>query len=306
MQGKKQYSEKLFNYFQLSERVPKENFYRRLKETLDLKFIESKTRHLYGTTGNPSIDPVVFFKLMLVSYLENITSDRRLIEHCSLRMDILYFLDHDIDESLPWHSTVSRTRQLYDEKLFEELFSKVFTLCVQSGMVAGHTQAIDSAYVKANASMESVEMKQPAQSVEEYIIKSGKENHVPQRKAKENKASEEQKTITSGEKELNQLNTRNKLFEEKKIEAFGNKITFTSFSNQTHYSPTDPDARIATKPGKPRQLNYLSSMAVDAAQGVITHIQADYADKKDSRYLNDITLKTKQELANNNLQIEKI
>src|SRR6266446_7741850 len=123
MQGKKNYTEKMFTSFQLSERVPKENFYRRLKELLDLNFLYPKTRHLYGDTGNPSIDPVVFFKLLLVSYLENITSDRRLMEHSSMRMDILYFLNYDIEEELPWHSTLSRTRQLYDKKLHEELFS---------------------------------------------------------------------------------------------------------------------------------------------------------------------------------------
>jgi hypothetical protein len=37
MQGRKQYSERLFtSYFQLSERVPEDNFYRRLKSLLDL------------------------------------------------------------------------------------------------------------------------------------------------------------------------------------------------------------------------------------------------------------------------------
>ncbi|QRR00136.1 transposase [Dyadobacter sandarakinus] len=85
MQGKKNYSEKLFISFQLSDRVPRENFYRRLGEALDLKFLYNDTRELYGKTGNPSIDPVVFFKLMLTGYLENITSDRRLIEHSSMR-----------------------------------------------------------------------------------------------------------------------------------------------------------------------------------------------------------------------------
>src|SRR4051812_16005015 len=33
---------------------------------------------------------------------------------------------------------------------------------------------------------------------------------------------------------------------------------FSEFgSNQTHYSPTDPDAKVSVKPGKPSQLNYL-------------------------------------------------
>jgi IS5 family transposase len=59
---------------------------------------------------------------MLVSQLENLVSDRRLIEHCSLRLDILYFLGYEVDEDLPWHSTISRTRQLYPATIFEHLF----------------------------------------------------------------------------------------------------------------------------------------------------------------------------------------
>lgn len=83
MQGRKDYTEKLFMSFQLSDRIPKENFYRRLRQTLDLNFLYKDTKELYGKTGNPSIDPVVFFKLLLTGYLENITSDRKLVEHCS-------------------------------------------------------------------------------------------------------------------------------------------------------------------------------------------------------------------------------
>jgi transposase len=306
MQGKKSFNEKLFNSFQLSERVPKENFYRRLHGILDLKFLYGRTAHLYGDTGNPGIDPVVFFKLILVGYLENILSDRRLIDHCSMRLDILFFLGYDIDEELPWHSTVSRTRQLYDEALFEELFSKVFALCVESGMVSGHTQAIDSAYIKANASMSSIEVKKPVNEVPEFLRKSNEENEEPRRKAKEDKADDQQKTISSSEAELKELDTRNKYFKENKIKQHGSNVkdTFASYSNQTHYSPTDPDARISTKPGKPRQFNYLCSMAVDSAQGVISHVQADFADKKDSRYLLDLTLKTDRELRKHRLAMD--
>ncbi|MFI0430851.1 transposase [Mariniflexile sp. HMF6888] len=92
MQGKKQYQEKLFNQFQLSVRVPEHNFYWRLKAVLNLDFLYSQTKGFYGSSGQKSIDPVVFFKLCPVRYLENIISDRKLIEHCSMRLDILYFL----------------------------------------------------------------------------------------------------------------------------------------------------------------------------------------------------------------------
>src|SRR5690606_35074906 len=98
MQGKKTYQEKLFNQFRLSERVPEDNFYRRLHTTIDLNFLYKTTQKFYGSSGQKSIDPIVFFKLCLVGYLENITSHRKLIAHCSMRLDILYFLGYDVDE----------------------------------------------------------------------------------------------------------------------------------------------------------------------------------------------------------------
>ena len=84
MQGKKEYQEKMFTSFQLSDRVPETNFYRRLKEVLHLDFLYKETQVYYGVSGQQSIDPVVFFKLCLVGYLENIISDRKLIVHCSM------------------------------------------------------------------------------------------------------------------------------------------------------------------------------------------------------------------------------
>ena len=73
MQGRKDYTEKLFLSFRLSDGVPKDNLYRRLRETLDLSFLYRDTKELYGRTGNPSIDPVVFFKLLITGYLENLS-----------------------------------------------------------------------------------------------------------------------------------------------------------------------------------------------------------------------------------------
>jgi len=88
MQGKKEYQEKLFTSFQLSERVPAHNFYKRLKDVLDLNFLYTLTKQYYGISGQKSIEPVVFFKLCLVGYLENIISDRGLIQYSGIRLDI--------------------------------------------------------------------------------------------------------------------------------------------------------------------------------------------------------------------------
>jgi transposase len=115
----------LFASFQLSERIPGDNFYRRSKSAIDLDFLYPLTKGFYGQSGQKSIAPVVFFKLCLVGYLENIISDRKLVSHCAMRLDNLYFLGYDIDEGQPWHSTVSRARQLFSESVFEEAFTKV-------------------------------------------------------------------------------------------------------------------------------------------------------------------------------------
>lgn len=131
MQGKKQRIEKLFLSFRLSQRVPADNFYHRLTHEPDLHFLYKETAQYYGSERQASIDPVVFFKLILVGYLENLNSDRRIIEHAKLRLDILYFIGYDLDEELPWHSTLSRTRQLYGEETFRSLFKKVLSLCVR-------------------------------------------------------------------------------------------------------------------------------------------------------------------------------
>ena len=50
MQGKKIYQEKLFNNFQLSDRIPKENFYRRLLGVLDFDYLYELTKGYYGTS----------------------------------------------------------------------------------------------------------------------------------------------------------------------------------------------------------------------------------------------------------------
>jgi transposase len=278
MQGKKNFTPKLFHCFQLSERVPADNFYRKLSAATDLNWLYKATNHLYGNTGNPGIDPVVFFKFLIVGYIENIISDRKLVEHCSMRMDILLFLGYDIDEPLPWHSTISRSRQLYEEDVFEQLFTLIVNQCIDKGLVAGHTQCIDSALIKANASLSSLTTVTPAQSIGDYINESNTCN-----KQSTDEATPQQKQIPD-------------------------KVTVAHYRRNKNpkFSKTDIDARLSQKPNKPLQLNYLSSISVDTSHHVITHVQADHADSRDSTYLPDIFIKTKNRLANSGIQIQNI
>ena len=306
----------MFLSFGLSRRIPENNFYRQLKKVLDLQFVRDMARPYYGSEGQKSIDPTVFFRLMLIGYLENIISDRQLIEHVSMRMDLLYFIDYDIDDSLPWHSTISRTRKLLPNAIFEEAFERVLQKCVDSGLVSGHTQAIDSAYIKANASLDSLEVKKPASDLIEHIREVKQLNDIeededktegPRRKAKVDCSTEEQRTRQVNKDQLRDLDTHQQWFRDKKYGPLGSQDPRARYlSNKTHYSPVDPDARVAVKPGKPRQLYYMSSMSVDRAHHVITHIRANHADRKDSLNLIDIARQTRKRLKRRDLKMDTL
>jgi len=305
MQGKKKFTEKLFTHFQLSDRVPADNFYRRLKEVLNLQWLYKATRQYYGTEGQQSIDPVVFMKLMLIGYLENLGSDRRIINTVSMRMDMLFFIGYDIDEPLPWHSTLSRTRQLYGEELFKQLFKEVLKQCIDKGMVAGRRQVMDSVAVKANAGMDSLIEKEILEDSSAYA------DELKSEEAQSGDDEKETQTVSATRYKAVELHHQWKAKAYKdmprgKSLKGGERGRPKFVSNHTHYSTTDPDARVSVKPGKPRQLNYTAQVSVDTAHHVITQIHADYADKKDSQCLPSLVNNTIDNLQQEGLQVEEV
>ena len=302
MQGRKNYQEKLFTQFQLSQKVPEGNFYRRLREQLDLRWLYKKTKKYYGSEGQKSIDPVVFFKLILIGYLENLGSDRRIITTVSMRLDMLYFLGYDLDEELPWHSTLSRTRQLYSEEVFKILFRKVLSQCIDKGMVSGRRQAVDSVPVKANASMNSLARKEVLKDAEDYAASlKGDDEAISIHKDNTN---DDQTVSASKNKSVEQHHK----WKAKEYEGMpgGSDERSKFLSNHTHYSTTDRDARVSVKPGKARQLNYHAQVSVDTASHVITNIEAHRADKKDSQCLASVIKNTKDNLQQNGLIVEEL
>jgi transposase len=303
MQGKKTHTEKLFVSFQISKRVPKTNLYRMLKEHLNLKFLYAATAKYYGSEGQESIDPVVFFKLILVGYLENLNSDRKIIAHAQMRLDILYFIGYDIDEELPWHSTLSRTRQLYGQDVFLQLFKQVLKLCIDKGMVSGRRQAVDSAYIKANASLDSLVEKEVLDDAETFTDELN-ENNDDTLKKKTISYLRKKKVEQHHAWKEKEYKDQHKLSQAARERTDEKRPKF--LSNHTHYSTTDEDARISVKPGKPRQLNYTAQTVVDTAHHVITNMMADYADKRDSQSLEQAIEQTKENLLENGLNIDEV
>src|SRR5215211_3784000 len=140
----------------LEELVPKENFYRRLQSTLNLSFVRELLCPLYANGGRPSVDPVVFFKLQLVMFFEDLRSERQLMSVVADRLSLRWYLGYDLHEPLPDHSSLTRIRERYGLEIFRCFFERIAELCVEAGLVWGEELYFDATKVEANASLDSM------------------------------------------------------------------------------------------------------------------------------------------------------
>jgi transposase len=140
----------------LEELVPKDNFYRRLEQRLDLSFIRELVADRYATVGRHSVDPVVFFRLQLVMFFEGIRSERELMKIASDRLSVRWYLGYDLQEPLPDHSSLTRIRERYGLEIFRGFFERIVEMCFEAGLVRGEELFFDSTKVKANADIDSL------------------------------------------------------------------------------------------------------------------------------------------------------
>src|SRR5512143_2371869 len=144
MMGTKSPEAKLFYQFSLEERVPEDHLLRRVAQTVDLSFVRRLTERFYSHTGQPSIDPVVIFKMALLGYLYGITSERRLIEEIRLNLAYLWFIGYDLDEKVPDHSVLSKARKRFGLTVYQGFFKEIVQQCERAGLVEGNRLYADS------------------------------------------------------------------------------------------------------------------------------------------------------------------
>ena len=139
----------------LEELVPRDNFYRRLEAELDLSFVRELVFPLYANGGRPSVDPVVFFKLQLVMFFEDLRSERQLMGVVADRVSLRWYLGYDLHEPLPDHSSLTRIRERYGLDIFRRFFERIVEECIEAGLVWGEELFFDATKVEANASIDS-------------------------------------------------------------------------------------------------------------------------------------------------------
>src|SRR5216683_4848916 len=140
----------------LEELVPQDHFYRHLQRVLDLSFVHDLVREYYSAAGRPSIDPVVFFKLQLVMFFEDIRSERLLMRLVADKLSVRWYAGYNLDEPLPDHSTLSRIRTRYGLSVFRRFFEAVVDQCQQAKLIWGKELYFDGTQVNANADLDSL------------------------------------------------------------------------------------------------------------------------------------------------------
>src|SRR6266705_5498115 len=129
MMGSKQRHFAPLTNVSLEELVPADHFYRHLERTLDLSFVREFVEKTYTHGGRPSIDPIVFFKLQLVMFFEDIRSERLLMQLVADKLSVRWYVGYNLDEPLPDHSSLTRIRERYGVEVFRRFFEAIVEQC---------------------------------------------------------------------------------------------------------------------------------------------------------------------------------
>ena len=218
-------------------------FYAKLEETLESFGFAAKVRALcapaYKTSGagRPGIDPVVYLKMMMVGFFENLPSERGIAARCDDSIAIREFLHYDLTEATPDHSSLSVIRQRLSGPVYEQVFTLVLSALSEHGLLRGKNLGIDSSVLEANASLRGLVNRNTGEAYWDYVKRLAAESGInPKDSAAVRK------------------------FDRKRPK---------KMSNQEWENPHDPDAKIGPKKDGATDMIYKPQTVVDLDSGTI-------------------------------------
>ncbi len=238
-------------------RPAKSAFYTKLDQTLDSFGFAQKVRPLCAPaydqsgTGRPGIDPVVYFKMIMIGFFENLPSERAIASRCADSISIREFLHYELSEETPDHSSLSLIRQRLSGPVYEEVFKIVLGALHQHGLLKGKHLGIDSSVMEANASLRALVNRNTGEQYWEYVKGLAKESGVDPNDAEA-------------------------------VRKFDRKRP-KKMSNQEWKNPHDPDAKIGPKKDGATDMIYKPETVVDLDTGTITSAQILLGDQTDAQ-----------------------
>jgi transposase len=169
MQGTHVFDPRARTAIDLESFVEEGHLLRKVHRILQLSFVRELTAASYASgMGRPSIDPEVYFRMLLVAYLYGIKSDRRLCEEVRYNLAYRWFCRLSLEDEVPDHSSLSRIRDRYGEEIFETVFRRIVTLCKEKGLVAQECHVMtDATLIAADASLNSMIHNDPQEAEKE-------------------------------------------------------------------------------------------------------------------------------------------
>ena len=258
MMGLKTVQPKLYVNFSLDNVVPANHLVRRMAAVVDFDFVRGLVHRRYSHTGQPSVDPVVLFKLWLLGYLFNITSERRLCEEAGLNLAWRWFLGYELDEPIPDHSVLSKARRRFGVRTYEKFFARIVQLCERAGLVECDVLFVDSTLTKANAASQGLrsrslvqQLRRPQEFVNDLWVVNDRPDPDP--------VAEKHMT-----EDLKHRSRRPR-----------GRDSRRSAINEFSLSPVDPDAQTFRKPGMTPILGHKTHFLVDGGKAtIITAVEA--------------------------------
>src|SRR6266849_4699120 len=244
-------------------------FYQRVNALLDEHyfdaFVEGLCQPFYARTiGRPGLAPGIYFRLLLVGYFEGVDSERGIAWRAGDSLAIRRFLQIALDEDVPDHSTISRTRRLIDVETHRVVFTWVQQRLVEAGLLKGKTVAIDATTLEANAAMRSIVRRDTGERYQAFLTRLAEASGIktPTREA------------------LARLDRKRK------------KKT----SNKDWTSPTDPDAKVTKMKDGRTHLAHKAEHAVDLDTGAIVAVTVQGADEGDTTTIIDTVIAAAEQI----------
>src|SRR3990167_2257453 len=176
MQGQHQYQRQLFHYFDIESLIPQNHLLRKVDRCVDLGFVRDLTEIFYcSNNGRPSIDPELFFRMILIGYLNGIDSDRQLCDEIQYHLAYRWFCKLNLEEKVPDHSSLTRIRDRFGLDVFNSFFINIVEQCKKIGLVKGERIMTDGTLFDANASLNSLVPKHEDETENVTLTKIGVE-----------------------------------------------------------------------------------------------------------------------------------
>ena len=214
-------------------------------------FVERRCAQFYAPRmGRPSLEPGVYFRLLLVGYFEGLGSERGIAWRAADSLALREFLGLKLSESPPDHSTLSRTRRLIDVQTHAAVFDWVLQRVGEAGLLKGKTLGIDATTLEANAALRSIVRRDSGEGYDEFLKGLAQASGIE----------------TPTRQELVKLDRKRK----------------KKGSNQEWKHPHDPDARITKMKDGRTHLAHKAEHAVDLETGAIVAVTVQGADQGDT------------------------